>query len=151
MKRAQRLNVFRDGLQSVRLECELRLANAEQAARAARARLEELERYREDYQRGLPDRTANGMQGQTLRDYHAFVARLGEAIRQQTQIVTRCELERDFERNRWRDAATQAKAVETVMQRWNAEDRVRDGRNEQRESDERAHDIARRREGNGEL
>jgi flagellar FliJ protein len=150
MKRAQRLHQFRDGLESARIECELRLAKAGQVATAARARLEELERYRDEYLRGLPDRAANGMHGQGLRDYQAFVARLGDAIRHQAQLVARCELERDFERNRWRDAATQAKAVETVMDRWNAEDRVNSGRIEQRESDERAHDIARRRDNNGE-
>jgi flagellar FliJ protein len=150
VKRAQRLDLFRDGLESARMDCELRLAAADRGARAARARLEELERYRQEYLRGLPGRAASGMQGQSLRDYQAFIARLGEAIRQQAQLVARCDVEREFERTRWQEAATQAKAVETVVDRWNAEDRIRDGRAEQRESDEFARDIAIRREHNGE-
>mgnify|MGYP000919001820 CR=1 FL=1 len=149
MKRAQRLELFRDGLESEKTECALRLAAAERRSAEARQRLEELEHYRKEYQRSLPGRASGGMHGQSLRDYQAFIARLGEAIRQQVQIVVRCELERDFERSRWQEAATRAKAVETVVDRWHAEERIVLGRAEQRETDERARDIAHRQRAAG--
>jgi flagellar FliJ protein len=136
MKRAQRLDHFRDGLESSEKEHRGRLAAAEGRLADARTRLGELQRYREEYQRGLGDRSAAGIGATALRDYHAFVARIDEAVRQQAQLLARIEVECDFERQRWNEAATRSRAVASVVDRWRQEERVTVARVEQRESDE---------------
>jgi len=141
MKRAQRLDHFRDGLESSEKEHRAKLAAAESKVGEARARLDELRRYREEYLRGLGDRTAGGIDATALRDYHAFVARIGEAVRQQGQLLSRIELECDFERHRWNEAATRTRAVASVVDRWRQEERVTVARAEQRETDEWARQI----------
>lgn len=136
MKRAQRLNHFRDDLENTEKEQRAKFTAAQARVDDAQARLTELQRYRDEYLQGFGRRAAGGMDAIALRDYHAFVARLGEAIQQQQQIVLRTEHEREFERRRWNEAATRCKAVGSVVERWQAEDRLGLSRAEQRETDE---------------
>jgi len=73
-----------------------------------------------------------------LRDYQLFLARLGEAIRQQSRIVTAARAERDAQQQHWRAAARHNKAIDHVVETWQAEERRHVERREQRDSDERA-------------
>jgi flagellar FliJ protein len=141
MKRAQRLDHFRDGLETSEKEQRARVAAAEGKLAEARARLTELQRYRDEYLRGLGDRSSAGIGATALRDYHAFVARIGEAVRQQSQLLSRTELECEFERQRWNEAATRSRAVASVVERWRQEERVTVTRAEQRETDEWARQV----------
>jgi len=138
VKREQRIDGYRTALQGTERERAARAQLADQRVREARTRLDELERYRRDYQSGLGQRVAGGMAGPVLRDYHAFLGRLGEAIVAQRQVIARCESERDFDQQRWREIAVQLKAVSAVVERWRGEERVVAGRAEQRAIDERA-------------
>lgn len=138
MKREQRIDGYRASLEGTERERAARAQVADQRVREARSRLEELERYRRDYQSGLGRRVAGGMAGPALRDYHAFLGRLGDAIVQQRQIIARCESERDLDQQRWREIAVQLKAVSAVVERWRSEERITEGRAEQRAIDERA-------------
>lgn len=138
MTRAKRLQP----VQHLADEAERRLARSvatlERRLGEAEAKLEELERYRQDYEHQLSARATSGMGATALRDYQAFLARLSEAIRQQGTLVQRARVERDLERTRWQEAATHAKAVDHVIERWRSEERHALERRDQRESDERA-------------
>jgi flagellar FliJ protein len=136
--RSQRIGRVREGLERGERDSAARALAAEQRVVEARQRLQELQRYRAEYRASLDGRTAAGIGTVALRDFQAFLGRLDEAIRQQAQIVGRAETERDFERSRWLDAAKQVKAVATVAERWQLEERRETQRHEQREIDERA-------------
>lgn len=144
MRRAQRLDSFRARLDELERDCAARLRAADARVGEALTRLDDLLRYREEYLRDFARRSAAGIGAAALRDYQAFVARLGEAIAQQHRQVGRCEVERDYERTRWREAAVQVKAVATVVERWSDDERAAAERADQREMDERAREIASR-------
>jgi flagellar FliJ protein len=141
MNRSQRLAQVREELEAQRRKLDERLRAAEQRALDAQTRCEELHRYRDEYANGFTARAAAGLGGAGLRDYQAFLARLDEAVRQQGQLAARAAAELDFERERWRDAAVQIKAVEAVGTRWKAEEQGAEQRREQRDTDERALQI----------
>lgn len=143
MKREQRIDGYRTSLAGSERERAARAQVADQRLREAQARLEELERYRRDYSSGLGQRVRGGMGGPALRDYHAFLGRLDGAIEQQRQVIGRCEAEREFDQQRWREVAVQLKAVSAVVERWRVEERVVQDRMEQRDIDERALRIRR--------
>jgi flagellar FliJ protein len=147
MKRAERLDHFKDELVSSEKEHRARLAAAEAKVVEARGRLSELQRYRDEYLRGLDDRAVAGIGATALRDYHAFVARIGEAVRQQLQLLARTEVDCEFERQRWNEAATRTRAVASVVERWRQEERVTTARAEQRETDEWARQTRLRPDG----
>jgi flagellar FliJ protein len=114
------------------------LAASEGRVSQSEHKLKELEQYHADYQRAYQDRVSAGISSVGLRDYQTFLARLSEAVRQQTQAVKTAQSDRDMVRLRWQDAARRAKAIDHVVENWNADERREAGRREQRDSDERA-------------
>jgi flagellar FliJ protein len=114
------------------------LAAGERKLAEAEGKLQELERYRCEYEKQFSQRAGRGIGAVDLRDYQVFLARLAEAIRQQQAIVQRARAERDAERVRWEEAAKRAKALGHVVEQWQSEERRMFERREQRESDDRA-------------
>jgi flagellar FliJ protein len=138
MTRADRLQP----VQNLAEEAERRLAQEvaalERNARDAETKLHDLERYAEEYQRQYTERVGRGIGVTELRDYQAFLARLGEAMRQQRAIVTKSRNECDAGRLRWQEAAKRVKALDHVATQWRDEARRAMDRREQIEIDERA-------------
>lgn len=138
MTRAKRL----EPVQNVADEAERRLAQSlaafERRVSQAETKLSELEHYRAEYEKQFSQRAGRGIGAIDLRDYQAFLARLGEAIRQQRTIAERARIERDAEKQRWQDAARRAKALDHLTEKWQSEERRLADRREQRDSDERA-------------
>lgn len=138
MTRAKRL----EPVQNVAEEAERRLAQSlaafERRVSQAETKLSELEHYRAEYEKQFSQRAGCGIGAIDLRDYQAFLARLGEAIRQQRTIAERARIERDAEKQRWQDAARRAKALDHLTEKWQSEERRLADRREQRDSDERA-------------
>jgi flagellar protein FliJ len=115
-----------------------RLSSSERRVADCEAKLAELERYHADYAREFALKAGRGTGAASLRDYQVFLARLTQAISQQTQMLVHARRERDAELQRWQHAARRAKAVGNVMERWRAEERTAEQKRDQRESDERA-------------
>jgi flagellar FliJ protein len=136
--RAKRMKPVQELFDDTERRLALGLAAIERRVSDAESKLQELERYRGDYESQFKQRAARGIGATDLRDYQAFLARLVEAIRQQQAVVKRAQSERDAERQKWQDAAKRAKALGHVVEKWQTEERRASDRREQRESDERA-------------
>jgi flagellar protein FliJ len=121
------------------------LASSEEKLAACEHKLDELRQYEHDYREGFNARATAGMGGHGLREYQLFLARLNEAIRQQNKIVLAARAECETQREHWRAAARQHKAVEHVVEVWRGEERRHAERREQRDTDERAQRKAPRR------
>lgn len=138
MTRAKRMKPVQNLYDDTERRLAVGLATIERKVADAEAKLQELERYRSDYDKQFAQRAGGGIGATALRDYQAFLARLSEAIRQQQAVVKRSQSERDAERLRWQEAAKRAKALGHVVEQWQSEERRASDRREQRESDERA-------------
>ncbi len=114
------------------------LAATEQRVAQAEAKLAELEGYRANYLRELEGLARRGIDAARLRDFHAFLSRLEEAVRLQGEIVQRARAEREADQRVWQQAAQRAEIVGKVVQRREGEEQRAAERREQRESDERA-------------
>ena len=115
-----------------------RLAARERRVAESEAKLAELQGYQKNYAREFSECAERGMDGARLRAFQTFLARLGEAVRQQAEIVDRARAERDAERDSWRRAAQRADMVDHVVKRRKSEEKRALDRQEQRESDERS-------------
>jgi flagellar protein FliJ len=138
MKRAQRLEMVQnvvDDLERRRAEA---LAGSERRVSESEAKLTELENYQASYVRGFAVRAGSGIDANLARDYQAFLARLEEAVRQQTQVVTRTRAQRDSEKQNWQGAAQRAEAVGQMVKRFQTEEVRAADKLEQQESDERS-------------
>lgn len=138
MTRAKRLEPVQDIVSDAERRLAQSLAAHERRVSEAEVKLQDLQRYKSEYERQFAQRAGGGMGVTDLRDYQAFLGRLTEAIRQQHGIVQRVRVERDAERLRWQDAAKRVKALDHVVERWQLEERKALDRREQRETDERA-------------
>lgn len=138
MNRAKRLQPVQQIVDDQQRALARSLAAIEKRLSDAEGKLGELERYRREYELQFAMRAQSGIGVMDLRDYQAFLARLSEAVKQQQAVVQRAHADRDTERTRWREAATRAKALDHVVERWRNEERALLDRKEQRESDERA-------------
>jgi flagellar protein FliJ len=114
------------------------LALSERQVHESEAKLAELKTYRADYLRDFAQRAGGGMNAASARSYQAFIARLDEALREQTEVVTRARAERAEQLSKWRGAARRSAAVERVVQRSHSEERRALEKSEQVDSDERA-------------
>lgn len=140
MKKEQRIRHYRESLERAERDCAALVTSANTRLAAAEAQLNELVRYRDEYQQSLGPRVVQGMSGLALMDFHAFVSRLGEAIRQQSELILRYRREQQQAVGRLQEAAVRHRTVGAVVERWRAEDRIVELRREQAECDE----IARR-------
>ena len=113
-----------------------RLAAAEKRVKDCEAKLAELSAYQADYAREFARRAGSGLDGSRGRHFQTFLARLGEAVRQQSEIVDRARADRNAELESWRQAAQRAQMVGRVVEHRRAEAQRESDRREQRESDD---------------
>jgi flagellar FliJ protein len=138
MKRVERLRMVERAIDDIERRRAETLAASERHLSACTAKLTELESYYAAYTRQFNERAEAGIGGAGLRDYQAFLARLAEAVRQQTTLVMRARSERDAERLSWQNAAQRAEVVGRLVNRWKNEEQRLGDLSEQRESDDRA-------------
>jgi len=141
MSRAKRLGPVQGVVEAAEQRLAQSLAGLQRRVSDAENKLLELERYRAEYEQGFTQRVGAGLGVTQLRDYQAFLGRLTEAIRQQQAVVQRSRAERDAEQQRWQHAARRVKAIDHVVDQWQAEERRAADRSEQRDTDERGQRI----------
>ena len=105
---------------------------------AQEARLKELHTFRQDYRIRLKEMSESGLDAGKLRDYHRFLARLDDAVKQQEMLVTSCNHDVSNKVAEWSDKRTRVKALDKVVDRYQKEERTGEQRREQREIDDRA-------------
>ena len=138
MKRGKRLEPVHDLALEAERAAARRLADAERAVADSQQRLEQLEQYEREYRAGLQQRVTEGIGASGLRDYQAFLARLGEAVAQQRTSLARAIGDRDAAREQWLTSSTRRRAVGKVIEQAEVADRRALERREQRELDEHA-------------
>jgi flagellar protein FliJ len=138
MKRAERLEMVQNVVDDQERRRAEALARSETQVTESEAKLAELQAYLDNYVRGFALRAQSGIDAVMARDYQAFLGRLEEALRQQTQIVFRARAQRDGEKRTWQGAAQRAEVVGQMVKRFQSEEARAADRREQSESDERS-------------
>lgn len=138
MKRSERMAPVQRVLGDAERAKARDLGAAQRSLEAAEQRLQELQQYHADYLRGFEQTAKAGRNAMALRDFQQFIRRLEEAVQQQEQIVAQARSAVVGSSRQWRSAAQRVKAVDSVLDKWQGEERRRDGQREQKEFDERA-------------
>jgi flagellar FliJ protein len=119
------------------------LATRERHVTDCEHKLQELESYQKSYAEQFQVRAGAGIGAAGMRDFQTFMVRLGEAVKQQAQLVEKAKADRDAERTVWQHAAQRAEAVGGLVERWQKEEQYQQDKQDQRDSDERAQRISR--------
>jgi len=136
MKRSDRLDVVQQVTARTERERAERVGVAERHLTEMQQKLTALEKYRGEYESGFAARAGAGVDVIGMRDFQTFMARLGEALAQQRELIVMAQRALDAERSHWREAAQRAHVVETLAERWQSEESRAEDRRDQQESDE---------------
>jgi flagellar FliJ protein len=111
-----------------------------------RKQLDELLSYRNDYARGLHHKGHNGLNAVQIKDYRLFLARLNMAIEQQQLALNNAADKLAASRRVWIEKKQRAKALDSVVGRYQQTERREQSRRDQHESDEHAQRLVRRQD-----
>ena len=136
MKRSDRLDMVQQMAARTERERAEKVGAAERHLVEMQQKLAALEKYRTEYEAGFQSRAGAGLDVIGMRDFQTFLARLGEALTQQRELVTMAQRALDAERTQWREAAQRQHVVETLAERWQGEETRAANRRDQNESDE---------------
>jgi flagellar protein FliJ len=143
MKRSERMQTVERVVSDVEKKKAEALAARERHVTDCEQKLQELETYQKSYAQQFQTRAGAGIGAAGLRDFQTFMLRLGEAVKQQTQLVEKAKADRDAERTVWQHAAQRAEAVGGLVDRWQKEEQHQQDKQDQRDSDERAQRMPR--------
>lgn len=146
MKRSERLDIVQQAASRTEKERAERVALAEKHLAEMQQKLSALEKYRSEYEAGFAAKAGAGFGAANVRDFQTFLARLGEALNQQRELVAAARRALDAERNHWREAAQRTHVVETLVEKWQGEETRAANRRDQNISDELAMQLLQSRE-----
>ena len=117
------------------------LGHAQATLAEAQQRLTELESYREEYIKRFHSTGAVGMSAAQMMDYRAFMVKLDQAIAEQGVVVEQAAQRVEQQRQEWFNRRGKVKMLDTVVTRYQADERRDADRKEQGDQDERTQQI----------
>ena len=117
-------------------EATRRLGQLIAAEQNAKSRLLMLEQYRDEYIQKLRDAIAQGVTQLVLRNYQDFLGRIDEAIMQQGLAVKNSEHQTASGQEHWKAQNKRLKAIDTLSQRHDNRERLKENKHEQKLLDE---------------
>lgn len=105
---------------------------------AARQRLEEIRGYKREYQQRMAGAGEKGMAIHLLRDCHAFLLKVDQAIQHQETEVLKAHEQWEAAHAKWLEQRRQVKAYEVLAQRHRQEVNRLEEKRDQRVTDEAA-------------
>jgi len=113
-----------------------RLGHFQGQVRVAQSKLEDLERFRLEYQEQWIQRGSLGVSGQWLLGYQQFLGQLDTAVAQQRQSLAWHQNNLDKAREAWQQAFTRVEGLRKLVQRYVDEARQLEDKREQKLLDE---------------
>lgn len=104
----------------------------------ARQRLEEIHGYKREYQQRMTGAGEQGMEIHRLRDFHAFLLKIDQAIQHQESEVSRAHAHWEQAHGKWLEQRRQVKAYEVLAERHLREVGRLEEKRDQRLTDEAA-------------
>ncbi|MGA8134314.1 MAG: flagellar export protein FliJ [Pseudomonas gingeri] len=136
LSRAARLAPVVDMAESTERTAVQRLGYFQGQVRVAQNKLEDLERFRLEYQEQWIQRGSLGVSGQWLLGYQQFLTQLDTAVGQQRQSLAWHQNNLDKAREAWQQAYARVEGLRKLVQRYVDEARHLEDRREQKLLDE---------------
>lgn len=137
-KKSQRFQPVVDVAEQQEQQQAKRLGEAQRFLQEEQDKLSQLQQYREEYRQRLDTHSSAGMDILRLRDYHAFLGRLNQAIDEQTRAVQQARRNCEQQRQHWLDRRSRSQALDKVADKYRSEEKRVEQRREQHLTDEHA-------------
>lgn len=113
-----------------------RLARLNREVQEQASRLTMLLRYREEYRARLQRSAAGGLDAAAMRNYHEFMQRLEQAVRQQQAMVDEARARAEHGRLEWQTRRRKSMAFDSLSRRHDLRVQRQDSLREQKSQDE---------------
>ncbi|WP_283745312.1 flagellar export protein FliJ [Sideroxydans sp. CL21] len=113
-----------------------KLGQLNQQHQTAQEKLDALQQYRRDYQVKFQEEAKNGMAPADMKNFQDFIARLDQAIQQQTAVIKQTNAGVQTGRSELMDATRKMKSFDTLAQRHVDAEKKQEAKSEQRIQDE---------------
>lgn len=134
---SKRLQPVQRVAQSREKDAARELGDSQRRMRDQEAKLEDLQRYHQEYLERFQDTARKGMTASQMQEYRAFLEKLDLAIQEQEKVVQASKSECVTRKEHWQQKHVRTKALGKVMDRFkSAEQKILDKR-EQNETDDR--------------
>jgi flagellar FliJ protein len=138
MDRSDRLMPIIRLLESRELDAARQVGACRDHLARQRQTLAELKTFQNEYISRFNDAVKGGIGAGIIHDYHRFLNRLNQAIRQQQEVVETANSQHESSKQQWRQQRCQTKAMDKVAERYRSQECFEREQREQRESDEHA-------------
>jgi len=139
MRRSSRINRLVKIAEAEERKLAKAIAASQRQLAEQQQRLGELNAYRLDYAQSGASRSFTS--AAQMKDFHAFIGRLDDALQSQKQIIRECETRLEQHRRRWQGKRQRVESLQKVGERLQSEERASDERNAQRVMDDRSHNA----------
>jgi flagellar FliJ protein len=138
MKRSKRLDPVARVEKNRERTAARELGQHQQELSHLKARLDELIGYRREYQQKYLQAMNNSMGSTAIQEYRCFLSKLDRAIEQQYQMIAGGEEKVSTSRQQWMKKRTRLKAIDTLVEKIQGQERCQEEKREQQENDERS-------------
>lgn len=136
MASVSRFELLRQLAERARDESRNRYAQAQRGVEEAQKKLQLLQHYQQDYQNQFEQSRQQGMSIAGWQNYQQFIARLQQAVEQQSAEVQRLEQQCLKLRQAWAEEEKKLKGYEVLCARERQQQQVKENRKEQKIMDE---------------
>mgnify|MGYP003683012947 CR=1 FL=1 len=137
MKKSKRLLPVRQLKHQAERQEAKKLAGLQQELQQARSQLKDLEFYLTEYYQTVQQHQALVTQASQLGLYQAFIARLQQAIRHQSELVQQREAAVQAQTGKWIESNARLKTMDQLIQSARQHEELEESRREQKIQDDR--------------
>jgi flagellar FliJ protein len=138
MDRSDRLMPIIKLLESRELDAAQQVGACRDNLARQRQTLAELKMFQNEYTSRFNDAVKGGIEAGIIHEYHRFLNRLNQAIRQQQKVVETANSQHESLKQQWWQQRCQTKAMDKLAERYRSQEYFEREQREQRESDEHA-------------
>lgn len=113
------------------------LADAQRLMMERRTRLDELCRYRQEYQTQFSSADGDPRNAYRIADFRAFLQRLDQLIKEQERMFHHYQTDYENKKKAWLTLHGKTKALDKAIEKFRQEEQHLVGKREQREADDR--------------
>lgn len=135
-KKSQRFNTVVKYSESKEDQAARKLAESHHNLQDQQQRLQSLQQFHDEYAQRFNLIGQQGMQAIQVRDYHAFVAKLKGAVKQQERMVEIAQGNVEEKKITWIRTRTESQKANIILQRYVSEELHQADKIEQKDSDE---------------
>ncbi len=141
MKKSERLAKIAVIVETQERRAAKEVGESQRVVDERKARLRELENYRDEYISGFQAKIGEMLNVSQLNEYRSFTSKLNSAVEQQKQLLLQSQMVLEEKKRQWSAIRNRYKSMEKVIESRRNQEILDENRRQQKEVDERGRSV----------